>query len=772
MLLTVKIRSLVIHLVIVFMLTSCGAKNGGNDPSKVTPASTPVTNWGATESAISNAVLGTPAGKCEWEMLGWWEQERYIWAFCQSGPGVEANGVSSPAKVMVNNKGSVESVVLPDAGLDFAIDVKRMFPPAVQEKILAQDFDLFAFMNRLEDRWRNAALPPDIYSHTRNTLPATGEAALPGVTAANADRIVEKTMLGKGNVKRVQFLLNGQILLSGDRGIGYGQASNNQFDFQGYSILENNNMQLSPDGQLLAVNDDRYVHLFHPGDQNEIRRIDTNGVAGKIVRVQFLGDGHTLVVEKTVPSEGFSPSWLALYSLTSGTLLNSWRPGGSNFVLSSNGYYLAGLYDTAGMAVWSIASGMTWQTLPVVASAASFSADGQILAVVESSSKVKLFWVWDGFEIGRLEKDIGHIIGVALSPDGKTILTWSDDSTASLWSVPDFERIDTYYVDGLTTASFNPDGTEIILVGSWSISLVNLPEKGQSSTELAIYDQVLDLSFAPDRTFSQGQRLAVAYIPGSIYSLIVNWDLATQTELFIRSEYQATSLMYTRDPYGIALGTRNNTVELIDADAGHSLRTFTGPGSQVFDLSIDAAGHLAAGSLNEVRVYSLVDPDELKGREIPISGGWVTDVIWPCFLAGAVDNGNIQVLDESGQEKIASIKMPKTNYDIRLGVLPGCTRLIAAQDKSIYQIDTETWEPLPSWEMTSYITALAVSPDGTLTAVGLTDNTLRLIDSETGAELRSLQGHSGMVTALEFSPDGSVLASGGSDGVVIIWGVE
>jgi len=77
-----------------------------------------------------------------------------------------------------------------------------------------------------------------------------------------------------------------------------------------------------------------------------------------------------------------------------------------------------------------------------------------------------------------------------------------------------------------------------------------------------------------------------------------------------------------------------------------------------------------------------------------------------------------------------------------------------------------------SWEMTSYITALAVSPDGTLTAVGLTDNTLRLLNSETGAELRSLQGHSGMVTALEFSPDGSVLASGGVDGVVIIWGVE
>ena len=139
-----------------------------------------------------------------------------------------------------------------------------------------------------------------------------------------------------------------------------------------------------------------------------------------------------------------------------GKLLNFWQPGGTNFIISPNGYYLAGLFDTAGMAVWSIANAARWKVLPVVAQAASFSADGQILAVVEATSTVKLFWVWDGFEIGRLEKDIGHVIGVALSPDGKTVLTWSDDFTASLWSVPDFERIDTYYVDGLTTAALTP----------------------------------------------------------------------------------------------------------------------------------------------------------------------------------------------------------------------------------------------------------------------------------------------------------------------------
>ena len=102
----------VIPILILGLLTSCGAKNGGKDASIATPAPTPVTVWGATEAAISTAILGTPGGKCEWEMLGWQESERYIWAFCQSGPEPGASGVSAPVKVEVNLTGEVLSTTI------------------------------------------------------------------------------------------------------------------------------------------------------------------------------------------------------------------------------------------------------------------------------------------------------------------------------------------------------------------------------------------------------------------------------------------------------------------------------------------------------------------------------------------------------------------------------------------------------------------------------------------------------------------------------------
>jgi WD40 repeat protein len=311
------------------------------------------------------------------------------------------------------------------------------------------------------------------------------------------------------------------------------------------------------------------------------------------------------------------------------------------------------------------------------------------------------------------------------------------------------------------------------MVGDSHIGIYNFVTEVITYKLIDTYNQVTDLSFAPDRPYSQGQRLAVAYQPGSYHSIIVNWDLSTNKELFVRSDDQALSLEYAPEPYGIALGTPDKTVLMIDAEDGLLLREFTGPSSAVQGLELDANGHLAASSMSEVRVYSLSNSDEKEGRDIfRISGGWISDVIWPCYLAAAADNGKVLVWDDPAEEKLHGIIMPAPGNTIFLAAARDCAILLAAQAKSVYPLTVDSWELQPSWELPDLITALAISQDGSLAAVGLIDGSIQLIDSANGQELHNLTGHIGAVTALEFSPDGSVLASGGTDGVVIIWGVE
>ncbi|KAJ7306929.1 WD40 repeat-like protein [Mycena albidolilacea] len=71
---------------------------------------------------------------------------------------------------------------------------------------------------------------------------------------------------------------------------------------------------------------------------------------------------------------------------------------------------------------------------------------------------------------------------------------------------------------------------------------------------------------------------------------------------------------------------------------------------------------------------------------------------------------------------------------------------------------------------TERVTSVAFSPDGSHIVSGSYDNTVRIWDSKTGAEVSApLTGHTNPVTSVAFSPDGSHIVSGSYDNTVRIW---
>ncbi|EJD02469.1 uncharacterized protein FOMMEDRAFT_124970 [Fomitiporia mediterranea MF3/22] len=73
----------------------------------------------------------------------------------------------------------------------------------------------------------------------------------------------------------------------------------------------------------------------------------------------------------------------------------------------------------------------------------------------------------------------------------------------------------------------------------------------------------------------------------------------------------------------------------------------------------------------------------------------------------------------------------------------------------------------------SPVVAVAYSPDGRHIVSGCSDNTVRIWDAETGAQVGApLGGHQGSVNSVAYSPDGRYIVSGSLDNTVRIWDAE
>lgn len=72
----------------------------------------------------------------------------------------------------------------------------------------------------------------------------------------------------------------------------------------------------------------------------------------------------------------------------------------------------------------------------------------------------------------------------------------------------------------------------------------------------------------------------------------------------------------------------------------------------------------------------------------------------------------------------------------------------------------------------SNVNAVTVTPDGKCIVSGSDDNTIRVWDMETGAQLRAIKGHESGVNAITVTPTGTRIISGSSDKTIRVWDWE
>ncbi|BBD69700.1 WD-repeat protein [Nostoc commune NIES-4072] len=102
-----------------------------------------------------------------------------------------------------------------------------------------------------------------------------------------------------------------------------------------------------------------------------------------------------------------------------------------------------------------------------------------------------------------------------------------------------------------------------------------------------------------------------------------------------------------------------------------------------------------------------------------------------------------------------------------------CVSLLSSfRNASVATTSVATTQPLRSIQGNStWVYAIAISPDGRTLASDSADRTVKLWQMPTGKLLHSLIGHDGVVWSVAFSPDGKRLASGSNDNTIKLWGL-
>ncbi len=401
----------------------------------------------------------------------------------------------------------------------------------------------------------------------------------------------------------------------------------------------------------------------------------------------------------------------------------------------------------------------------------AFSPDSRLLAIVGAEIKAeKNISLWD-VQKGEVVRTIKgqkkpkstydsaypvyqafEIVSVAFSPDGQWLAAGISDNTIRLWEAKSGKLIRT--IEGRTGKAqlplvFSSDSKTIAAIASDGGSvgtgrIVNVWNTDTGKLISSLEDQsgaALSLTFSRD---------GVKLVSGSVGDTVNVWN--TKAGRLVRS-------MNSRSPMlvlGVAISPDGKNA------ASRSTSAF-GPGNiKLWDME---TGRL---------IHTISDFSKKSGDAVVFSPHG--------DLIASVDGSSVKIWEVLSGRLIHNVDTNKKGDLYSLEFSPNGKTIVAVGEyKNIIFLDVENGRLLRGFDAqdANPIYRATFSPDGKIIASGPIDlfksyktHAVRLWDVETGALLKTLEGHGGSVGGLRFSSDGRFLVSGDTEGTIRLWNVS
>lgn len=290
----------------------------------------------------------------------------------------------------------------------------------------------------------------------------------------------------------------------------------------------------SADGQWIAVARYGEVELLNATNQQLVRNL--SGLPGKVNAVSFTADSKQLVTASGVTG---LYGQAAIWNVIDGSFVKEF--GGHRDALyvaklSPDGKTLATAGYDRKIILWDVATAEQRLTISVHNDAiydAAFSPDGQTLATASGDETIKLWRVADGERLDTLSQPEAEQYTVAFSPDGKSIVGGGVDNRIRVW---DFISREKPQINPLHFARFVHEGAIVRLVFSPNGKLLLSASEDrtlklfetETYTQVHAFPSQPDLVSATDFT-ADGKQIVVGRMNGTLELYAVPEPAATPT---------------------------------------------------------------------------------------------------------------------------------------------------------------------------------------------------------------------------------------------------